>query len=290
VERTRVKSKVWIFLLVVSVGAFLFFRHGVTAFASETTYPFSNAYQWFDQKIGLSFRAALTRVDYAARCAKQERELARLQVMFAEAETRETEIKHLRTLLGYTPPVMCRRIEVAPVLSRGGTTAIWQTLRIGKGSAHGLRKGDLVMVPEGVVGRISDVTLHTSDVMLITDPNSRVACELDLASEEGTGAIRGILYGGGVRPGGDPKLTLLYVVEPLRLRYMAREFEPAPRTRVVTSGLGNTFPKGLTVGYILSSTIEPQGLSREAEIIPAVDMASLYDVFVLLIREDKHAP
>lgn len=283
------KSKLWIVLLVVSLGAFVFLRNGVSAFASETIYPFSNAYRWLDQTLGLHVRAALTRVNYASRCAKQERELARLQVMFAEAETRESEVKHLRSLLEYTPPVSCRWMA-APVISRGGTAAIWQTLRVGKGSVHGVRRGDLVMVPEGVVGRVSDVSLHTSDVMLITDPNSRVACELDLPSEEGTGVVRGILYGGGVRPGGDPKLTLLYVVEPMRLRYMAREFEPAPRTRVVTSGLGNTFPKGLTVGYVLSSMMEPQRLSREAEVMPAVDMAALHDVFILAAREGKHGP
>ncbi len=283
------KSKVWIVLLVVSLGAFVFLRSGVRSFASETLYPFSNAYRWFDQTIGLHVRAAVTRVNYAARYAKQERELTRLQVMFAEAETREAEVKHLRTLLEYTPPVSCRWMA-APVISRGGTAGIWQTVRVGKGSVHGVRRGDLVMVPEGVVGRISDLSLHTSEVMLITDPNSRVACELDLPSEEGTGVVRGILYGGGVRPGGDPKLTLLYVVEPMRLRYMAREFEPAPRTRVITSGLGNTFPKGLPIGYLLSSTMEPQNLSREAEVMPAVDMAGLQDVFILAARGDKNAP
>lgn len=283
------KSKLWIVLLVVSLGAFVFLRSGFHAFASETIYPFSNAYHWLDQTVGLHVRAAFTRVNYASRYAKQERELTRLQVMFAEAETREAEVKHLRTLLEYTPPVSCRWMA-APVISRGGTAGIWQSVRVGKGSVHGVRRGDLVMVPEGVVGRVSDVSLHTSEVMLITDPNSRVACELDLPSEEGTGIVRGILYGGGVRPGGDPKLTLLYVVEPLRLRFMAREFEPAPRTRVITSGLGNTFPKGLTVGYVLSSLMEPQNLSREAEVMPAVDMAALHDVFILAAREDKHAP
>jgi rod shape-determining protein MreC len=284
-----VKSKLWIVLLIISLGAFVFLRSGVRAFASETLYPFSNAYGWLDQTVGLHVRAAFTRVNYAARYAKQERELTRLQVMFAEAETREAEVKHLRTLLEYTPPVSCRWMA-APVISRGGTAGIWQSVRIGKGSVHGVRRGDLVMVPEGVVGRVSDVSLHTSEIMLITDPNSRVACELDLPSEEGTGIVRGILYGGGVRPGGNPKLTLLYVVEPLRLRFMAREFEPAPRTRVITSGLGNTFPKGLTVGYVLSSMMEPQNLSREAEVMPAVDMAALQDVFILAAREGKHAP
>ena len=283
------KSKLWIILLVVSLGAFVFLRNGVRLFASETLYPFSNAYRWVDQTVGLHVRAAFTRVNYASRYAKQERELTRLQVMFAEAETREVAVKHLRSLLEYAPPVSCRWMA-APVISRGGTAGIWQSVRVGKGSFHGVRRGDLVMVPEGVVGRVSDVSLHTSEIMLITDPNSRVACELDLPSEEGTGVVRGILYGGGVRPGGNPKLTLLYVVEPLRLRFMAREFEPAPRTRVITSGLGNTFPKGLIVGYVLSSMMEPQNLSREAEVMPAVDMAALQDVFILAAREDKHAP
>lgn len=283
------KFKLWIVLVIVSLGAFVFMHRGARAFASESIYPFANAYRWFDQAVILHVRAALSRVNYASRCARQERELARLQVMFEEAQTRDAEIKHLRTLLEYTPPVACRWMA-APVISRGGTANIWQTIRVGKGSVHGVRKGDLVMVPEGVVGRVTDVSLHTSDVMLITDPNSRVACELDLPSEEGTGVVRGILYGGGVRPGGDPKLTLLYVVEPMRLRYMAREFEPAPRTRVITSGLGNTFPKGLTVGYVLASTLEAQKLSREAEVMPAVDMASLRDVFILSAREEKHGP
>lgn len=268
----------------------MFLSSGVRAVASEVLYPFSNAYRWADQTIGLHIRAAWTRVSYASRYAKQARELARLQVMFAEAETREAEVKHLRTLLEYAPPVSCRWMA-APIISRGGTAGIWQTVRVGKGSVHGVRRGDLVMVPEGVVGRVSDVSLHTSEVMLITDPNSRVACELDLPSEEGTGVVRGILYGGGVRPGGDPKLRLLYVVEPMRLRYMAREFEPAPRTRVITSGLGNTFPKGLTIGYVLSSMMEEQKLSREAEVMPAVDMAALQDVFILAVRgEGQHAP
>jgi rod shape-determining protein MreC len=136
---------------------------------------------------------------------------------------------------------------------------------------------------------VVDVSPHTSEVMLITDPNSRVACELE-SPGEGVGVVRGILYGGGERSAADPKLKLLYVVDPLRLRYLAREFEPAPRTRVVTSGLAQTFPKGLAVGYLLESRLEPNGLSREASVMPAVDMAGLDEVFILSIRGASHAP
>ena len=281
------QSKLWIGLLLVSLGAMLFLHGGVRVFAREAIYPVSNAWAWLDRKVGVRAKAVFNRTELASRNARLERDLARLQLLVAEAEVAEAEVARLRGLLEYTPPVRTRW-SAAPVISRGGTSAAWQSIHVGKGSQHGVRKGDLVMVPEGLVGKVSEVTAHTSEVMLITDPNSRVACELDLPADEGVGTVRGILFGGGAtRPGGVPNLSLLYVVEPLRLRYMAREFEPAPRTRVMTSGLGPAFPRGLTVGYVLGSTLEANGLSREAEVIPAVDVAAIYDVFILSVRGGK---
>jgi len=264
----------------------LFLHGGVRAFAREAIYPVSNAWAWLDRKVGVRAKAVFNRTELASRNARLERDVARLQLMVAEAEAQEAEVARLRGLLDYKPPVRTR-LTVAPVTSRGGTSAAWQSICVGKGSQHGVRKGDLVVVPEGLVGRVSEVTAHTSEVMLITDPNSRVACELDISADEGVGTVRGILFGGGARPGGDPKLWITYVVEPLRLRYMAREFEPALGTRVITSGLGPAFPRGLTVGYLLASTLEANGLSREAEVVPAVDVAAIYDVFILSVRGGK---
>jgi rod shape-determining protein MreC len=285
------QSKIWVWLLVLSLGALLFWRTGVRDFAREAVYPWANARTWLERTVGVRFRAVFSRVKLAAlasRNAMLERDVARLLVCKQEAEALDAEIVRLRGLLGYTPPVSTRWLA-APVLSRGGTTAVWQSLRVGKGSQHGVREGDPVVVPDGLVGRVTDVSAHTSEVMLITDPNSRVACELDVPGES-VGVVRGILYGGGATAAADPRLTLLYVVDPLRLRYLAREFDPAPRTRVVTSGLGQTFPKGLTVGYVLESRLEPNKLSREAAVMPAVDLASVHDVFILSARGVSHAP
>jgi rod shape-determining protein MreC len=58
---------------------------------------------------------------------------------------------------------------------------------------------------------------------------------------------------------------------------------------VVTSGLGLTFPKGLTVGYLLESKLESNGLSREASVVPAADLTALETVFVLT-GGGPHAP
>ena len=282
------QSKLWVWLLVLSLGALLFWRSGVRDFSREALYPYENAALWLERTVWVRVQALLSRASHASRNAMLERDVARLQIVAAETDALESEVARLRAVLDFSPPVPCRWLA-APVLSRGGTSGVWQSVRLAKGSAHGVRKGDPVVVPEGVVGRVVDVSAHTSEVMLVTDPNSRVACELE-SPGEGVGAVRGILYGGGERPAADPKLKLLYVVDPLRLRYLAREFEPAPRTRVVTSGLAQTFPKGLTVGYLLESRLEPNGLSREATVMPAVDVAALDEVFILSTRGASHAP
>ena len=282
------QSKIWVWLLVLSLGALLFWRSGVRDFAREAVYPWANACNWIERTVGVRAKAVFSRIQHASRNAMLERDVARLRIAAADVEALEAEVARLRSLLDFSPPASCRWLA-ASVLSRGGTSGVWQSVRLGKGSLHGVRKGDPVVVPDGLVGRVTDVSAHTSEVMLITDPNSRVACELDVPSE-GIGVVRGILYGGGASAAADCNLTLLYVVDPLRLRYLAREYDPAPRTRVVTSGLGQTFPKGLTVGYLIESKLEPNKLSREAMVLPAVDMASLRDVFILSAREVSHAP
>jgi len=265
----------------------MFWQSGVRNFSRELLYPYESACLWFDRTVSVRFRSLLSRANSAAKILMLEREVALLQIAVGDAEAREQEILRLRQALDFKPPVQSRWIAAA-VLSRGGTSAAWQNIRVAKGASHGVRKGDPVVVPEGIVGRVAEVSAHTSEVLLITDPNSRVACELDTAAAD-TGVVRGILYGGGARPGADPTLTLLYVVDPLRLRYLARDFNPAPRTRVISSGLGHTFPKGLLAGYLLESRLDPNNLAREATIIPAVDMAALDLVFILSARGGAHA-
>ncbi|MBP5228380.1 MAG: rod shape-determining protein MreC [Kiritimatiellae bacterium] len=275
----------WIVLVGLGVGTLVFWRTGAFCATCETLYPYEKARVWFNRTVGVRAKALCSRVSHAARNQLLERDLARLQIEAARTAELERENARLRESLAYTqkaPPLT--RCQSAAILSRGGTTAIWQTFRVSRGSLDGVRTGDPVIVPDGLVGRVSDVSPHTCDVMLISDPNSRVACELETQTD-GLGVIRGILYGGGAKPGADPQLRLLYVIEPLRLRYLSRDFEPPPRTRIVTSGLGQTFPKGLTVGYLLESAISANGLSREAVIMPAVDLAGLEEVFILSARE-----
>jgi rod shape-determining protein MreC len=52
--------------------------------------------------------------------------------------------------------------------------------------------------------------------------------------------------------------------------------------RVVTSGLGETFPTGLPVGRISQIALGSRNLFKQVSIIPAVDLNRLEEVFVIV--------
>lgn len=269
-------------ILVLAVGGMYALLRPAT---HESLLPYQRAIFWVRHQVVGRVLRVCSRIDLVARQVTLEREVMRLRLAETELERVVRENQRLRALLGFQSPQPWRAVS-APVLTRGGTTGWWQGICLGKGANDGVAVGDPVVVPEGLVGRVSAVSSHTCDVLLLTDPNCRVACELD-PPPDGVGAVRGVLYGAGGRSGPHAGLTLLYVVDPLRLRYLQRDVQPAPLTRVISSGLGGGFPRGLAVGNMLGSRVSADGLYREADVLPAADMAVLDAVFVLTGGGDR---
>lgn len=270
------KTKVW-FLFVLSLVILL--AGGASSLrpiARETLSPYQKAVVVIRRHVFSRVATAFSRLDLAGRNAELLREVERLRLSDAEVERLAAENCRLRTLLslparpGYTA-------VAAPVLSRGDTSGWWHTLTLGKGANQGLALGDPVVSAAGLLGRITAVSANTADVLLISDSNFRASCEIETGQPE-IGIVRGILSGGGHHNG---TIELLYTADPLRLRFLRRDFEPPPRARVVTSGLGGGFPRGLVVGHLLESTLASDGLHRTASIVPAVDLADITDVLVL---------
>src|SRR5436309_55739 len=58
------------------------------------------------------------------------------------------------------------------------------------GARQHIRVGDAVITRDGLMGRIGEVWVHQSRVVLITDPNSAVACEIEST------AVLGVLHAG----------------------------------------------------------------------------------------------
>jgi len=140
-----------------------------------------------------------------------------------------------------------------------------------------------VITSEGPVGRVERVYGAYADVMLISDPGSRIDVVIrDPASHaagtsQASGA-RGLLVGLG-KP--DSYACKIEWLERQGRTGPAADAKVKVGDEVVTSGLGASFPAGLVVGKI-SKVIGDDGMFQSVEVTPTVDVSRVRAVMVLL--------
>ncbi len=254
-------------------------RGHVRRLAQEGIHPYEKALRWFGRTLSVPGQWLVQAHTGVQRLGRLEAENAELRLAVSRLESVKLENKTLRHLLEVSDTVQGRFV-VCTVLSRGGAAGWWERLRLSAGERDGIRSGQPVLGPAGIVGRIVSVSAGSSEVLLITDPNSRVACVLD----PGLPGWRGVLVGAGSASRGK-QLELLYSLDPLLLRFLDRDIEIPERARVLTSGKGGVFPAGYLLGHVVASRQEPGGLYQVAEVKPAVDPWSLTHVLVMIGEE-----
>lgn len=167
--------------------------------------------------------------------------------------------ERLRKLLDFKEDVQLPTLP-AQVISEDASS--WfRTVMIDKGAEDGLLEGMPVVVAEGVVGRTIRVAANQSTVLLITDASSAVAA---LVQDNRT---RGICRGEGTS---------------LSLDFALRRAEIEIGDRIVTSGTGGVFPKGLVIGAVREVSKGEYGLFQSVTVTPSVDFSRLEEVLVLL--------
>ena len=274
--RKVLKKKTGIMLCACALvgAAILLWIAGGYAVASEAVYPIAKSATWFQRNITCRVRTLWRRQSYSAENAKLRRENAILKMALSEIEWQGKKASPQAV-----PEILKGWIR-APILSRNGATGAKNFLRIGKGSVHGVTKGAAVAVADGLVGQVFDVSLHTCTVKMITDPSVKVSCEL-VVSDDGLGKTYGIVSGTGAKTIAQAESVVLYAVNPLHIGHLKSGFEPPPYTKIVTSGLGGIFPKGIPVGVLVSSTrSDSTKLEREGYVAPVVDFPALEEVFI----------
>ncbi len=183
----------------------------------------------------------------------------RLQGELYRLEEARLANERLRRLLEFKETLTLPTLP-AEVISEDASS--WfRTVAIDKGSSDGLREGLPVVVAEGVVGRIIRVTPHQARVLLITDASSAAAA---LVQES---RARGVCRGQG---------------DHLVLEFALNREAIAAGDRIVTSGTGGVFPKGLVLGSVATVSREAYGLFQSVSVTPAVDFSRLEEVLVLL--------
>ena len=142
-----------------------------------------------------------------------------------------------------------------------------QTITIDKGSVDGLAVGMPVMSPNGLIGQVESVGRVTSEVRLLTDPNSGVAVIVQGSRSEGvlTGSHTKLLY----------------------LGYISVDAEIKPGDAVITSGAGGIYPKGIIIGEVTSVQYTPSDVFQTIVVKPTARVKYYEEVLVLTGRPSE---
>lgn len=209
--------------------------------------------------------AAIPRRTLIERILQLEKENKDAQMRLMQAQEAAKESARLRQQLGMAQRYLWKA-KPAHVIARDPANW-WRTLRIDIGSRDGVATNAPVLTPEGLVGRLSELGYATSQVVLIGDPDCRVAVFV------GNGPTR---EQGVIMPSSSSPLDSTLV----DLSYLSRNAKLAVGMPVVTSGIGGIFPPGIPVGQIADFRTIGYGLYREARVSLAVKMNSLEEVWV----------
>ena len=186
--------------------------------------------------------------------------VARLEIENERLRLAGVENRTLREQLAL-PTTSALQLHAVEVLALSGD-AIPTAATLSAGANQKVRVGDAAVTRDGLLGRVTEVYGYQSRVMLLTDPASAVACEVE------SSRVLGVLHFFAM-----PTPRLLLTGVPMSETVRVGE-------RVVTSGLSRRYPRGIPVGRIAKIGRDPSGLTQELTVEPAVQLSRLRHAFV----------
>lgn len=243
-----------------------FLRDGMAAFQGSVTRALSGLHR--------TSAAVGNMADVVRERDELDRESVSLRAQVRNLDSVVRENAELRDLLAFRKRQGFRTVA-CEVIARDDGCGWWQTLRLDKGREDGIAENMPVITPEGIVGRTTEVSAGTCDVLLISDRSFKASVRFE---QEGS---FGILHGGGVALRGTHSTGVLCVPSPFQADYIRKDIEIKAGEWVVTSGLGGVFPAGLVVGRVIRRMPDESGLYQQAEVAPSADLARLRQVLVV---------
>jgi len=235
-------------------GAGLWVAEGIAAVTAPVQLVFARVHRgaaaiWVGYLDWKHLRTEVTRL-------RAETAALRLRQVRQEAlESENAALRGLATLRARLP----ERTLGAEVVARDWN-GFTRGLTVDRGRADGIERLAPVLVASGVVGRVAVARQRSAVVQVLTDPASSIGGLI--VRTRAQGLVEGVAGGR------------------LRIKLAASEEGLQPGDLVVTSGIGELFPRGLPLGRVLR-TYGATGLFRTAELEPAVDLTGVEAVLVL---------
>lgn len=212
--------------------------------------PAKKAAMFFEHLAGLS--------DMSADLTALRNENARLKQWYDRALALEAENRSLRNLVHLADLPQSHAVTARVIATSGGSFA--QSIIVDAGQDHQVSPNAVAMTGNGVAGRALTISDNTSQVLLLTDVNSRIPVVIENSRH------RGILAGDNSQ-------------QPL-LMYLPQDASVSVGERVLTSGdAAGVFAPGLPVGIVVS--VQPNAIRVQ----PFADLRRLD--FIQLIDFDR---
>jgi len=246
-------------ILILSVISQRFPTSGPGGFTISVLAPFQEAIADSSKFIKGIWRHYFNLILVSEENDQLKKKLARAQEMkneWVEARMANDRMRRLMDIgRGFS-----QELVYAEVIGRD-PTAWFKTVIINKGSKDNVAVGMPVLVPEGIVGQIVDVSGGYAKVLLIVDQNSAVDALVQRTR------ARGLVKG--------------EFADQCRLEFVLRKEDIQVGDAIVASGLDNVFPKGLPIGQIKDITGETTEMFYTITVAPYVDFEKLEEVLVL---------
>ncbi|MDF2606724.1 MAG: rod shape-determining protein MreC [Bacillales bacterium] len=187
---------------------------------------------------------------------------AELSVKINELQNENDELK---AILKKTDDLKDVSIVQSSIIARSPDQ--WHdVIFINKGKQHGIKENMAVITPKGLIGKIKIVSEFTSSVQLLTSPErtNRIS-----ATISGKKAFHGLIEGYD-----EDKKALL-------LKKIPADYKVIKKQKVITSGLGGVFPKGLIIGEVIEAKPDDYGLTQTVFVKPLADFYDINNIMVI---------
>jgi rod shape-determining protein MreC len=187
------------------------------------------------------------------------------------------ENARLRGIYGW-PRQTHWKMKVARVIARDPSNW-WRSLEIDLGARDGVRTNAAVLTGAGLVGRVQSVGQTRSQVVLLGDPNLKVAAivltntTVRLSASVMASGETGIIAANASVPQEEGMIDL---------EYLSGNSTVRPGQSVVTWGVAGVFPPDILIGTIVDVRQKDYGLSTEARVKLGVNIGALEEVWVMV--------
>ncbi len=189
---------------------------------------------------------------------KLEKKIKKIKTALQFQKIIQKQNLKLRKLLDYKRNFTLDTIA-AHVISRDVTNR-YSSLIVSKGRNHGVKKNMAVVTPDGIAGRVVQVSRGSCKVQLISDSGSGVAAFCQRTE--------------------DNTLIIGENGEILEAKYIHNTSTIHKGDILITSGYDGIYPEGLIVGTVTSSEKGDFG-EREVKVNPAVELTKIRNVLIV---------